>query len=159
VKYAKKSVSIVFPSSIVNYGALSNGTVVRESTVKQPFLNATVIGGGTSNNEYPKINCLLGSSGISDCLARAPASNFIHFTGKRKPWFHSPPHDLSNETQYKGQNHLWYYTLNRLNDELHMGLNFSHWETGRSRRPLLGMYPKYGDIKTMNASILDEAPL
>jgi hypothetical protein len=157
-KYQKKSVSIVFPNRIENYGALADGTVVLEKTTVNLFLNESVIGGGIQNQDYPTIFCLLNSNPQS-CLGGAPFSNFIHFTGRAKPWFHRPPEDLSPETERSSPNHLWYSTLGRLSDRWNWGLNFSHWEVGALRRPLLGMFPKYGDILTMNTSILSDVAL
>jgi hypothetical protein len=152
-KYVKKSVSILFRDRIENYGSLSNGTVFHESTTRHLFLNSSVVGGGINNSDYPRIRCLLDSNPES-CIGRAPASNYVHFTGNAKPWFHGPPQDLSPATELNSGKHLWYTTLSRLNDRLQMGLHFASWETGRNRRPLLGMYPKYGEILTMNTSIL-----
>lgn len=84
----------------------------------------------------------------------APRSDHVHFTGRRKPWFHGPPANLTEENHLASDAHFWYYHLDQLNDELDMGLNFTGWTTGRSRRPLLGMYPLYGAVLTSNTNLV-----
>jgi hypothetical protein len=84
----------------------------------------------------------------------SPRSDFVHFTGRRKPWFHGPPANVTKETRLDSDSHLWFYQLEQLNDELDMGLNFTGWATGKSRRPLLGMYPLYGAVLTSNTNLV-----
>jgi hypothetical protein len=84
----------------------------------------------------------------------APRSDHFHFTGRRKPWFHGPPGNVTEENSLDSPAHFWFYHLEQLNNELDMGLNFTDWMTGRSRRPLLGMYPKYGDVLTSNTNLV-----
>jgi hypothetical protein len=156
-KYVQKNVTIVFPHHIENYGELANGTVVLESSIHHAFLNSSVAGGGINNTDYPHIRCL-NSHDAKSCIGGAPYSNFVHFTGRQKPWFRPPPNGWSPDDKIESTSapRLWYSVLYRLNERLSMGLNFSHWETGKIRRPLLGMSPMYGEILTMNTSILDE---
>jgi hypothetical protein len=61
---------------------------------------------------------------------------------------------VTEETHLDSDAHFWYYHLEQLNDELDMGLNFTGWTTGRSRRPLLGMYPLYGAVLTSNTDLV-----
>jgi hypothetical protein len=84
----------------------------------------------------------------------APRSDFVHFTGRKKPWFHGPPADLTENTRFKTASHFWFYQLEQLNDEFDLGLNFTHWNSGKSKgRPLLGMYPVYGAVLTSNTNL------
>jgi hypothetical protein len=140
VKYAKKSVSIAYRDKIQNFGALPNGTIVLEETLNRPF----------ANHSKP-IKCL---SGYNMCAMGAPRSDFVHFTGRRKPWFHGPPANLTKKTRFKTDSHFWFYQLEQLNDELDMGLDFARWKNGKSKgRPLLGMYPVYGAVLTSNTNL------
>jgi hypothetical protein len=84
----------------------------------------------------------------------APRSDHVHFTGRRKPWFHVPPANVTEENRLDSDAHFWFYNLEQLNDELDLGLNFTGWTTGRSRRPLLGMYPLYGAVLTSNTNLV-----
>jgi hypothetical protein len=84
----------------------------------------------------------------------APRSDYVHFTGVRKPWFHGPPANVTEENRLDSDAHFWFYHLEQLNDELDMGLNFTGWTIGRSRRPLLGMYPLYGAVLTSNTTFV-----
>jgi hypothetical protein len=143
VKYAKRSVSIAYQDTIQNFGALPNGTIVLENTLVRPF----------ANHSKP-IKCL---NLAKLCKMNAPRSDFVHFTGRKKPWFHGPSSDQSEETRLQSASHFWFYHLGQLNDELHLGLNFSSWETGKSRRPLLGMYPLYGAVLTSETNLLSSS--
>jgi hypothetical protein len=142
VKYAKKSVSIAYQDKIQNFGTLPNGTVVLEETLDRPF----------TNHSKP-IKCL---NRYQLCRLGAPRSDFVHFTGNKKPWFRGPPANFSEETPLSSDSHFWYHQLEKLNDEFGMGLNFTNWKTGKSRRPLLGMYPLYGAVLTSNTNLLGD---
>lgn len=57
-----------------------------------------------------------------------------------------PPNgEYSNRTEMKSPQHFWYRRLYLLNEELSLGLNFSHWET--IGRPNLGMYSLPREMK------------
>jgi hypothetical protein len=142
VKYAKKSVSIAYHDKIQNFGSLPDGTIVLEETLDRPF-----------DNYSKPIKCL---NRFGLCTMGAPRSDHFHFTGRRKPWFHGPPGNVTEENSLDSAAHFWFYHLEQLNNELDMGLNFTGWTTGRSRRPLLGMYPKYGDVLTSNTNLCDD---
>jgi hypothetical protein len=70
--------------------------------------------------------------------------DFIHFTGKGKPWMHKPPANIS-ATEYKRDdtNLVWWHTLYGLNGELGMGLNFTSWEP---HSPPLGLIASLKDL-------------
>jgi hypothetical protein len=140
VKYAKKSVSIAYHDKIQNFGALPDGTIVLENTLDRPF----------ANHSKP-IKCL---NRYKLCKMGAPRNDHVHFTGRSKPWFHGPPANVTVENRLDSDAHFWYYHLEQINDELDMGLNFTGWTTGRSRRPLLGMYPLYGAVLTSNTNLV-----
>jgi hypothetical protein len=84
----------------------------------------------------------------------APRSDHVHFTGRGKPWFHTPPGNVTEETRLDSASHFWFYQLEQLNNELDLGLNFTGWTTGKSRRPLLGMYPLYGAVLSSNTNLV-----
>jgi hypothetical protein len=84
----------------------------------------------------------------------APRSDHVHFTGKGKPWFHSPPANLTEANRLDSAAHFWFYNLEQLNKELDLGLDFTRWTTGQSRRPLLGMYPLYSAVLTSNTNLV-----
>ena len=75
-----------------------------------------------------------------------PHSEFVHFTGKSKPWLNGPPDDFEESpSEERGPAHFWFHNLWILNDKLDMGLDFKNWKTGH--RPLLGLFPKLTDAK------------
>jgi hypothetical protein len=81
-------------------------------------------------------------------------NDYVHFTGRRKPWFHGPPANLTKESSLDSGSHFWYYQLEQLNDEHDMGINFTGWGAhDGTRRPLLGMSPLYGDVLTSNTNL------
>jgi hypothetical protein len=52
---------------------------------------------------------------------------YAHFTGNDKPWLAGPPEGLQNATETKGATYMWWLTLQKLNSQLRLGLNFTHW--------------------------------
>jgi hypothetical protein len=84
----------------------------------------------------------------------APRSDHTHFFGQSKPWFFSPPANLTEANRLDSDLHFWFYDLEQLNKELDLGLNFTHWTTGKSRRPLLGMWPVPGAVLTSNTNLV-----
>lgn len=67
-----------------------------------------------------------------------------------------PPPGVSEKTKLASQNHLWYHTLGILNKELGLGLNFTHWVTGKQQRTVLGLYSVYANVKTAYSNLLEE---
>ena len=130
-KYVKKSVSIIHYKNLVeNWGASGpNGTVELELIIQDPF----------ANYSKPRIR-------ESDSC-RKFMCDYIHFSGRGKPWLHRPPDDIiaGHPTKNGDSKHLWWNTLYELNNELDIGLNFSAWNT-IGQRPLLGLYAKFNDM-------------
>jgi hypothetical protein len=124
-KYVKKSVSIVHSGNKVgNWGAGPNGTVELQETLENPFQQFS----------KPRIRVHV--------QCRKFMCEFVHFSGKVKPWLATPPADISDATKNLNTVHLWFYELSKLNEELNMGLNFSNWKL-KGARPPLGMYASY----------------
>jgi len=73
-----------------------------------------------------------------------PHSDFIHFTGKSKPWLGGPPKGFGTVSERESAGHFWFYVLGILNKKLDMNLDFDNWKTGH--RPSLGLFPKQADV-------------
>jgi lipopolysaccharide biosynthesis glycosyltransferase len=82
---------------------------------------------------------------------RAPNSDYFHFTGRGKPWYHDPPKDISRK--WESAKHFWFYQLSELNGELQMGLHFQNWTT--SKRASLGMNAMFATIHTAKTNLLE----
>lgn len=121
--------------------------------------------GNATKREY----CWRGFMKTKPC--HPPHSDFVHFTGKSKPWYVSisalvfvnfvfvfspkshidlrlngPPDDLEQPpSEERGAAHFWFHHLWILNDKLDMGLDFKNWKTGH--KPLLGLFPTLTDAK------------
>jgi hypothetical protein len=74
--------------------------------------------------------------------------DYAHFTGNDKPWLAGPPEGLQNATETKGATYMWWLTLQKLNSQLRLGLNFTHWAV--IGPPLLGLWVAR---KTMNERV------
>jgi hypothetical protein len=72
---------------------------------------------------------------------KTPFSDFVHFTGKTKPWLRSPPEGFETEAKASPQ-HFWYHILYILNEKMQLGIDFSQWR--QYHRPYLGMFPTHG---------------
>jgi hypothetical protein len=83
---------------------------------------------------------------------RAPNSDYFHFTGRGKPWYHQPPKNFVNR-KWDSANTFWYYHLSELNGELQMGLNFRNWT--KSKRASLGMNAMFKTIHTASTNLLE----
>jgi hypothetical protein len=137
VKYEEKSVSIVFNDGIQNWGVnASTGELLLEAVHRLNVLDT--LSNRTKRecwNFQLKAPC------------RSPFTDYIHFTGTNKPWIGRPPDDWKNSTAPTG---TWYRELNRLNQELRLGLDFANWRTGH--RPLLGLSPLHVSATKANYS-------
>jgi hypothetical protein len=136
VKYEQKSVSIFFNEKIQNWDVDSDGKLHLEKTL---ILTNTL-------KKYDRgFKCWPRSTLGAKC--RAPFSDYVHFTGRNKPWKQKPPGVLSKETAESSAASYWYYTLSILNRDFQMGLDFENWNTAQWR-PLLGFFPLDTDHAT-----------
>jgi hypothetical protein len=130
-KYVKRTVSIVhgyagIDQQVQNWSPTIDGKVVLEERLKDPF-------NGRSKPRFKlykhcnKFMC-----------------DFIHFTGKGKPWMHMPPANIA-ATEYKKDDPtlVWWHTLYGLNEELGMALNFTTWAP---QEPPLGLVATFRDL-------------
>ena len=113
VKYEKKSFTQIRRGQVLDdYGKSANGTVVMESSRQ----------GVLSNHSKPRA-ILPGVCGKYLC-------DFVHFTGKNKPWLKPPPDHLGNMTaveSLQSPQALFFYTLRQLNEDLDMGIDLNNW--------------------------------
>jgi hypothetical protein len=135
VKYEEKSVSMVFKDGIQNWGInASTGELVLETFNRLNVLNAF-------SNRGNRL-CIK-----SHLPCQSPYTEFIHFTGTSKPWLRGPHADWKTN---EDSSSMWFKELDRLNEELGLGLNFSNWRTGH--QPLLGLFPLQISATTANYS-------
>jgi hypothetical protein len=132
VKYEQKSVSIIFKKTIQNWGVGANGDVTLQQTIGIATIAPTI----TVNR-----TCWTGFMSQNPCVP--PHSDYVHFTGGKKPWLRGPPKDFGAADMKSSPAHSWFHVLSILNTELNIGLNFSDWKTGQ--RPAFGLYPKHVD--------------
>jgi hypothetical protein len=131
VKYEEKSVSIVFKHSVQNWDVDANGKVHLEKTLGIDVFSKVSV----------KRECWKEVMKHNPCVA--PHSDFVHFTGKAKPWFRPPPDNLGEVSEYTSPQHFWFHILKILNDKMQIGLDFKKWKA--NHRPYLGMFPKHND--------------
>ena len=124
VKYAEKSVSIIFKHSVENWDVDQNGKIFMEQRFELSI--------------FDDYNLDRVCWKIKPC--RAPFNDFIHFTGKSKPWLRSPPEGFETDATSSAP-HLWYNTLHILNDKMKLGIDFSQWR--QFHRPLHGLFPTH----------------
>ena len=127
VKYEEKSVSIVHPNSVENWDVDRNGTLFIEQNLGMDIFK---------EYNFDRI-CWK----IRPC--KTPFKDFIHFTGRSKPWLVSPPEGFETDTT-TSPSHFWYNTLYVLNKKMKLGIDFSQWR--QFHRPLHGLYPKHGSV-------------
>ena len=125
-KYVKKSVSIVFLGRVENLSADENGKPHSERVMHQVF----------TNYSKPLIS-QYGSCNKFMC-------DYQHFTGLLKPWLRKPPEDLSEVTKLTSGAHVWWYYLQRVDQELLLGLDFDNWVS--PGRPTHGLFATWGDM-------------
>lgn len=129
-KYVRKSVSMLtsYGGTIAqNWGAAMNGTVILENIVEIP----------EEKLSKPRIRLKI--------QCKKFLCGFSHFTTKNKPWLSTPTSDmLLEKNQNTDARYIWWNTLRKLNEELHMRLDFKNWKGGG--RPSLGMYAKFEDL-------------
>lgn len=130
-KYEGKSVSIVFRDSVQNWDVDANGKVYLEQT----------LGLDIFDNVSVKRECWLELMKHNPC--KAPHSDYIHFTGKRKPWLRPRPIYMNEVAERGSPQHYWFDILKILNHRMEMGLDFENWKW--FHRPLFGMFPRYTD--------------
>jgi hypothetical protein len=82
---------------------------------------------------------------------KPPNSDYFHFTGRAKPWYHDPPKNFARKWQ--SANHFWFYHLSELNGELQMGLNLQNWT--KSKRASLGLNAMFHTIRTASTNLLE----
>jgi hypothetical protein len=133
VKYAKKSVSIVIGSQLEQWGVDSNGTIKLESSSHDVLQNFS-----------KPIMCW------SSCFPIY--GDHVHFGGKRKPWLHLPPSNLTKHSRLDSSYHLWFWTLMELNDQFDIGLDFKNWT---AERPTLGMKPSRRHASKTTIRLMD----
>ena len=133
VKYVKKSVTFVMRDWTENWVPFPNGTmhggegVVMLETMK----------------EYsPMLKCWFRQLFFKSC--KPPHSDYMHFSGQKKPWLVGPPENLTETNMDHSGRNTWFYHLRELNSTLEMKLDFSQWRT--HQRPVLGLYPKHTDV-------------
>jgi alpha-N-acetylglucosamine transferase len=164
-KYVRKSVTIILADRVENWGTNTdtdtvgtdanvnaNDTVLvrLQETLKFPFQNYS---SQANNNKMASHKCLRWTRGKG---CPPPYSDYFHFSGSGKPWFRGPPPDLSNETKTASAEHVWWYTLTILNDQLGMGIEdqLRNWTTGVDHhRPLLGMHPSQFQAKSARTNL------
>lgn len=130
-KYVKRSVSIIHGYNakghmVQNWASSSAGKTELESRLPEPF----------KDTSKPRFK-LYGHCSKFMC-------DFIHFTGKAKPWMRQPPADIaSSEFKKDDPSLVWWHTLYGLNNELGMKLNFTHWVP---HSPPLGLLATFKDL-------------
>lgn len=134
VKYVKKSVTVVLGGSTVDWIPHPNGTMHRVEGLSN--LDELVQG--------ERISCWAMQNNFRKC--RPPHSDFMHFTGKKKPWILGPPVNLTEgSASFKEESRrFWFSELAAVNRTLGMGLNFSAWD--RDQVPSLGFIPARKDL-------------
>jgi hypothetical protein len=125
VKYEEKSVSIIFRRSIQNWDQNENGTVHLEQPLNHEIFKEYAV-----NRTCWKFRMR--------CIA--PFSDFVHFTGRSKPWLRSPPGGFETDAD-SSPSHLWYNTLYILNKKMKLEIEFKEWR--QFHRPYHGMYPTH----------------
>jgi hypothetical protein len=131
-KYVKKSVSIVFHKYVENWSESDNGTVILQDQLMHPFDAISAPGPLNSQVACSKFMC-----------------DFFHYSGKGKPWYHSPVPEallpIPEGTMVDDPGRVWWSTLKELDEELIMGLNFTNW-TMAGTRPDLGFWANRQDL-------------
>lgn len=81
---------------------------------------------------------------------KTPFKDFIHFTGKSKPWLRSPPDGFETDST-SSPPHIWYNTLHVLNEKMKLGIDFSQWR--QFHRPLHGLFPTHNSASKTSYAI------
>jgi hypothetical protein len=140
VKYEEKSVSIIFRRSVQNWDQHENGTVYLEQTLDHELFKEHAVDRTCWKFKMP---------------CKTPFSDFVHFTGRSKPWLVSPPDGFETDAD-SSPSHFWYNTLYQLNEKMKLGIEFKEWR--QFHRPYLGMYPTHSTAaKTSYASLEGKA--
>ena len=122
MKYEEKSVSILYKDSVENWEIDANGTLVEQRLRSRLFKKYN-----SDRVCWNKRHC------------QAPFNDFVHFTGKSKPWLRPPPTGFETNATLSPQ-HYWYNTLVLLNYKMALGIDFASWS---QQRPLHGLYPTH----------------
>lgn len=123
MKYEERSVSIFVEESIQNWGENRHEAALLETLNLKDVVPAN------------KLTCWDDVMDGQPC--KPPYNEYVHFSGSRKPFLHSHPNNLSEETAHNSALHFWFYTLSKLNTELNMGIDFRTWKPREA--PLLGL--------------------
>jgi len=150
MKYEQKSFSHIHPNgTIQNWGIGLNGSVESQEFIDSPFKKL-------SNPILQVFRQRKKKAPLHDPNI-PPFTDFWHFTGTKKPWMNPPPSDLSPARRKKDPClYLWFSTLQALNIELKIGLNFTDWGSNnrQKNKPALGLYPVYAQALTANTTLL-----
>ena len=125
-KYVKKDVSIIFDKKVENWGSHANGTVTMDQELKNPL------------KDYSKPLVYQ----YAEC--KKFMCDFLHHSGKHKPWLGKPPKIITHDNRLESGIHLWWHTLMEIDRDLGMGLDFENWQAGQ--RPALGFYATWRDM-------------
>jgi hypothetical protein len=136
VKYEEKSVSIISKNSVENWDVDDNGTVYLESTIGLDIFN-----------EYSMDRVCWNTR-----PCKTPFKDFMHFTGRSKPWLVSPPDGFQTDPNSTPP-HFWYNILYNLNEKMSLGIDFTQWR--QFHRPYLGMYPTHSTASKTSYAITD----
>jgi hypothetical protein len=138
VKYAKKSVSLVRSNIVENWSVDSNGTLSITATYDNPFVNVS----------HPIKKFYHECFRWSRKGCHAPYQDWVHFTGKKKPWLAvKPPANLTAKSvPTMNRKSFWWYNLKELNDEMHLGLDFENWLV--IGKPSLGFFPTTKELNS-----------
>ena len=137
VKYEEKSVSIIYKHSVENWDVDEQGN---------PFMEQRL-----DLDIFKEYNVDRVCWNIKPC--RTPFKDYMHFTGKSKPWLISPPEGFETDSTSTPP-HFWYNTLHVLSEKMKLGIDFSQWR--QFHRPLHGLFPTHNSAsKTSYASSND----
>ena len=137
VKYAEKSVSIIFKHSVENWDVDGDGKLFMEQRLELSIFN---------DYNFDRV-CW----NIRPC--KTPFKDFIHFTGKSKPWLVSPPEGFETDSTSSAP-HFWYNSLHVLNDKMNLGIDFSQWR--QFHRPLHGLFPTHSSASKTSYAVTND---
>ena len=136
VKYEEKSVSLLYKHSVENWDVDANGTLVEQRLKSKIF------------KEYNSDRACWNKQ--QHC--KAPFNDFVHFTGKSKPWLQPPPIGFDTDA-ISSPKLYWYKTLFVLNAKMNLGIDFVGWN--QQRRPLHGLFPTHHSASKTSYSSID----
>jgi hypothetical protein len=144
VRFVERSVSIVIRSEIQNWDMDARGNVHLNETLGLDVFDMVPTTRGCWND-----STLL----FRPC--RRPYTDYIHFTGRRKPWLSNPPRDFKKAPETSSA-HFWFYMLDILNDKMDIGIDFKSWK--RRQFAFLGARPERDDaVVTMKKNLQERS--